>query len=209
MPRSSASSTASDDGPPTATSTGQPATAAFCTSSNESRPLTQRSELASGNRPSYGEWPADGIADVVVSFGTDQVFGWRGLGGSTFAPAILTASDGIRNVPYVALAAIAIAYARTPSTPHPFQNDLPCAITTLLLAGVVGGALVVARRATEPVRPRLKALLLSTFAAAVAAVLVFLACPLEDARHFALAHLGGALIAGTLLAGLASRIIRV
>ena len=35
-PRSAASSTASDDGAPTATRTGQPATAAFWTSSNES-----------------------------------------------------------------------------------------------------------------------------------------------------------------------------
>ena len=39
--RSRASSTARLDGAPTATTIGQPATAAFCTSSNESRPLTQ------------------------------------------------------------------------------------------------------------------------------------------------------------------------
>ena len=50
-----ASSTASDDGAPTATSTGHPATAAFWTSSNESRPLThstwdgEREQLASRN----------------------------------------------------------------------------------------------------------------------------------------------------------------
>src|SRR5262249_18784347 len=40
MPRSAARSTARLDGAPTATSTGQPATAAFWASSNESRPLT-------------------------------------------------------------------------------------------------------------------------------------------------------------------------
>ena len=50
-PRSAARETASDDGAPTAASTGHPATAAFCTSSNESRPLTQRIEFASGSRP--------------------------------------------------------------------------------------------------------------------------------------------------------------
>src|SRR5439155_9927517 len=50
-PRSCASSTARLDGAPTATSIGQPATAAFCTSSNESRPLTQRREWPSGSRP--------------------------------------------------------------------------------------------------------------------------------------------------------------
>ncbi len=48
-----ASSTARLDGAPTPASTGQPASAAFCTSSNESRPLTQITELRSGRRP----WP--------------------------------------------------------------------------------------------------------------------------------------------------------
>ena len=42
MPRSSASSIASEVGAPTPTRIGAPATAAFWTSSNESRPLTQR-----------------------------------------------------------------------------------------------------------------------------------------------------------------------
>src|SRR6185436_18207025 len=47
-PRSAASSTASDEGAPTATSSGQPATAAFWTSSKERRPLTQSRCDASG-----------------------------------------------------------------------------------------------------------------------------------------------------------------
>ena len=46
-----------DDGAPTAASTGQPATAAFCTSSNERRPLTQRIEFASGSRPAWNAQP--------------------------------------------------------------------------------------------------------------------------------------------------------
>ena len=57
MRRSSASSTASDDGAPTATRIGQPATDAFCTSSKDSRPLTQRSRLSSGSSPSRNAQP--------------------------------------------------------------------------------------------------------------------------------------------------------
>ena len=44
MLRSAASSTASEVGAPTPTRIGAPATAAFCTSSNESRPLTQSTD---------------------------------------------------------------------------------------------------------------------------------------------------------------------
>src|SRR5207244_1201389 len=46
---------------PTATSTGQPATAAFCTSSNESRPLTH--SIASSN----GSWPAPKAQPITLS----------------------------------------------------------------------------------------------------------------------------------------------
>ena len=49
MPRSAARSTARLEGAPTAASTGQPATAAFWTSSNETRPLTQTRSSASGS----------------------------------------------------------------------------------------------------------------------------------------------------------------
>ena len=42
---------------PTATMIGQPATDAFCTSSNESRPLTQRTRSASGSKPSRNAQP--------------------------------------------------------------------------------------------------------------------------------------------------------
>src|SRR5262249_6778951 len=57
IPRSVASSTASDDGAPTATRTGQPATAAFCTSSNDSLPLTQSTSRPSGRRPAVNAQP--------------------------------------------------------------------------------------------------------------------------------------------------------
>src|SRR4029079_17077019 len=50
-PRSRASSTARLEGAPTPTSTGQPASDAFWTSSNESRPLTQRIASRSGRSP--------------------------------------------------------------------------------------------------------------------------------------------------------------
>ena len=66
MPRSAASSTARLDGAPTATRTGQPATAAFWTSSNESRPLTQRTCSASGSSRSP-EGPADDLVHRVVA----------------------------------------------------------------------------------------------------------------------------------------------
>ena len=65
MPRSRASSTASDDGAPTATSIGQPATAAFCTSSNESRPLTQSTCSRERQQP-LAERPADDLVERVV-----------------------------------------------------------------------------------------------------------------------------------------------
>ena len=57
MPRSAASSIASEVGAPTPTRIGAPATAAFCTSSNASRPLTQRIAPASGTRPSSSARP--------------------------------------------------------------------------------------------------------------------------------------------------------
>ena len=66
IPRSAASSTARLEGAPTATRIGQPATAAFCTSSNERRPLTQRSASASGRRP-FAERPADDLVEGVVA----------------------------------------------------------------------------------------------------------------------------------------------
>ena len=51
MPNRSPASTASDEGALTALTIGIPATAAFCTISNESRPLTWRTWSASGTRP--------------------------------------------------------------------------------------------------------------------------------------------------------------
>ncbi len=66
IPRSRASSTASVEGAPTATRIGVPATAAFCTSSKERRPLTQTSLSASGSRPSRKR-PADDLVEGVVA----------------------------------------------------------------------------------------------------------------------------------------------
>ena len=57
MPRSAASRTAKARRRTTATMIGQPATAAFWTSSNESRPLTQRIEVASGSLPARNAQP--------------------------------------------------------------------------------------------------------------------------------------------------------
>ena len=54
------------DGAPTATTIGQPATAAFWTSSNERRPLTQSTQRASGSEPSQ-ECPADDLVHRVVA----------------------------------------------------------------------------------------------------------------------------------------------
>ena len=111
-------------------------------------------------------------------------------------------------MPYVALAAVALAYARGPALPHSLRGDMHCAESTLLFAAVVGGAMIIARRGIEPLRPTLKGFLLGSFAATVAAALVFLVCPLEEARHFAIGHLGGALVAFGLLGGIASRVIK-
>ena len=57
MPRSSASSTARDVGAPTPTRIGEPARAAFCTSSNASRPLTHSTRSVSGRAPSSSAHP--------------------------------------------------------------------------------------------------------------------------------------------------------
>ena len=65
MPRSAASETARLDGAPTATSTGQPATAAFCTSSNERRPLTQSTDSRE-RQAAVEERPADHLVERVV-----------------------------------------------------------------------------------------------------------------------------------------------
>ena len=57
MLRSAASSTASEVGAPTPTRIGAPATAAFWTSSNDSRPLTHSTDPCSGSRPSSSARP--------------------------------------------------------------------------------------------------------------------------------------------------------
>ena len=57
IPRSPASSTASDVGAPTPTRIGDPARAAFCTSSNASRPLTQSTRSPSGRASSSSAQP--------------------------------------------------------------------------------------------------------------------------------------------------------
>jgi hypothetical protein len=64
-PRSAASSTARLDGAPTRDEDGQPATAAFCTSSNESRPLTQ--STAGEREATLAEGPADDLVHRVVA----------------------------------------------------------------------------------------------------------------------------------------------
>ena len=65
-PYSRASDTASEVGAPTPISTGAPATTAFCTSSNDSRPLTHSTQSASGSRPSCKR-PADHLVHRVVA----------------------------------------------------------------------------------------------------------------------------------------------
>src|SRR6185312_4265536 len=57
IPISPASSTASDDGADTAASTGTPAIAAFCTSSNDARPDTISTVPAAGTRFSSNAQP--------------------------------------------------------------------------------------------------------------------------------------------------------
>ena len=66
MPRSAASSIASEVGAPTPTRIGAPATAAFCTSSKESRPLTQRIAAVSG-RPPVEQRAPDHLVHRVVA----------------------------------------------------------------------------------------------------------------------------------------------
>ena len=66
IPRSSASDTASELGAPTPTRIGAPATAAFCTSSNDSRPLTHRIRSPSGTSPS-SSIAADDLVHRVVA----------------------------------------------------------------------------------------------------------------------------------------------
>jgi hypothetical protein len=58
IPVSTASSTASDDGAETAASTGTPAIAAFCTSSNDARPETISTWPAAGTRPCSSAQPS-------------------------------------------------------------------------------------------------------------------------------------------------------
>ena len=66
MPRSAASETASEVGAPTPTRIGAPATAAFWTSSNDSRPLTHSTWPCSGRRPSSSARPIDLVHRVVA-----------------------------------------------------------------------------------------------------------------------------------------------
>ncbi len=119
----------------------------------------------------------------------------------------VAASKRIAVMPYVVLGAIVIAYAAEESLPHSFAGDVPCGVKTMLLSAIVGGAAIFARRGTEPIRPGVKALLLGSFAAAVGATMVFLACPLEEPVHFLVGHLGGAVLVGGVIGGVAVRVI--
>ncbi len=66
MPRSAASSIASEVGAPTPTRIGAPATAAFCTSSNDSRPLTQ-SDVLVQRQQAVEQRAADDLVHRVVA----------------------------------------------------------------------------------------------------------------------------------------------
>jgi hypothetical protein len=111
-------------------------------------------------------------------------------------------------MPFVLLAAVAIAYGQGPGQAHSLRGDLPCVLMTLAIGGIVGAAIFFARRATEPLRPTLKGLLLASFSAAVAGSAVFLACPLAETWHFAIGHLGGAMLVGGLLGASGARVMR-
>ncbi|HSI05760.1 MAG TPA: NrsF family protein, partial [Myxococcota bacterium] len=111
-------------------------------------------------------------------------------------------------MPFVLLSAVAIAYAQAPAQAHSLRGDLPCVLMTLAIGGIVGAAVFVARRATEPLRPTLNGLLLASFSAAVAGAAVFLACPLAETWHFAIGHVGGAILLGGLLGAIGARVMR-
>ncbi|MBB4662378.1 choice-of-anchor D domain-containing protein [Conexibacter arvalis] len=63
-----------------------------------------RTPPARGDKPSYGDWPVDGRADVVAGFGGMYAYGWRGRGGMSFDPPIVAGSIGIDGARLGALA---------------------------------------------------------------------------------------------------------
>ncbi len=143
------------------------------------------------------------VAFIILSFAARTLFAATG--------SLWTSPRGTQRLvamPYVVLAAVAVAYAQGPTPPHSLRGDVPCLLTTLALGGVFGVAILFARRGTEPLRPLLKGLLLASSSAAVAGAAVFLACPVVEHWHFAIGHLGGALAVGGLVGVAAARLIR-
>jgi hypothetical protein len=143
------------------------------------------------------------VAFIMLSFAARTLFAAMG--------SLWTSPRGTQRLvvmPFVLLAAVAIAYGQGPGQAHSLRGDLPCVLMTLAIGGIVGAAIFFARRATEPLRPTLKGLLLASFSAAVAGSAVFLACPLAETWHFAIGHLGGAMLVGGLLGASGARVMR-
>ncbi len=143
------------------------------------------------------------VALILLSFAARTLFAAMG--------SLWTSPRGTQRLivmPLVVLAAVALAYAQGPAQPHTAHGDLTCSLMTLTVGCIVGVAMIVARRGTEPLRPAIQGLLLASSAAAVAAAAVFLACPLAETWHFAIGHLGGAMLVGAVLGAVGARVMR-
>ena len=143
------------------------------------------------------------VGFIMVSFAARSLFAAMG--------SLWTSPRGTQRLvamPFVVLAAVALAYAQGPGQAHTLAGDLPCALMTAGFAGIAGAALFVARRATEPLHPTLKGLLLASTSAAVAGAAMFIACPIAEAWHFAIGHLGGAMLVGGVLGFVGARVMR-
>lgn len=109
----------------------------------------------------------------------------------------------------VAMCAITVNYALTGTTPASTHVDIACATFTGIFTLVIGSALLVAFKSSDPVQPERRGVRLALTATTLAATFLFLICECDEARHFAVAHVASALVVGFMLALVARRVVAV
>ncbi|MBC7792204.1 MAG: DUF1109 family protein [Clostridia bacterium] len=108
-----------------------------------------------------------------------------------------------------AMAAIAVNYAVAADGVADLHADLGCIAFATVFSLIFSAASMIAFRSSDPVRPERRGVLLAITAVTLAAMLVFLLCSHENARHFAFAHIGSALVWGVIIALVARRVVAV
>jgi len=113
--------------------------------------------------------------------------------------------------PVILLGWVAACNSQYPDAifPCPFAHGCKCLALTLLLAAAPLAALLLARRASDPVHPRATGAALGAAAGAWAAVLIDLRCPYTTLEHVAFGHALPVAVLGALGAWLGGRAVGI